>query len=286
MKKLTSSLIAMAFVGAMALPAMADVDVTAVITKKKDKTVKESVEINKNHLIGVKQMATPTNSAEAQAIKNDVNTGNKLTEAPVPAKINDVNEGIMVPAVPITKNAAINSGAGDGSAGIVGINQAPGSMDNQGNATSVSVTKAGDAFVHAEASAEKINGGLVSGTEQAAPGNTVTANEITRTNTIDAALKNVAGILSVNQSAGSINNQDNAVAMSVGIGAIACLSEADLGMVNAMNTSTETGVALADTLSNGSLSGSRGIVSVNQSSGCMNNQANVVAVAVLTAAPL
>ncbi|MDI6790250.1 MAG: hypothetical protein QME44_06130, partial [Thermodesulfobacteriota bacterium] len=135
------------------------------------------------------------------------------------------------------------------------------------NAVSVSMAADGDSFLHAESAAQKIMSG-----------NGIEATQITRGNLIDNGLKGVAGIVGVNQSAGSINNQDNAASMAVGPGSMAALSEADLGMVNTGNCSRETGVALTDTLANGALATASGIVGVNQSSGCMNNQANVVAV--------
>jgi len=286
MKKSLIVLVAMAFVLGLSLPALADVGVTGTVAVSKDKVVTETVDIEKVHYIGVKQTATPTHSAEAAAVKNDVNTMNQVNESPIPAEppvyiYNEINETWQLDpnhpgksAVPITKSAIINTGVGNDSAGVVGINQSPGSLNNQGNATSVSMAADGDAFLHAESAAEKKNG--VVGEDQS--GNCVTVNEITRQNTIDDSLKGVAGILGVNQSAGSINNQDNAASMSVGSMSMAALSEADLGMVNSGNISMEVAVTLADTLANNALSGANGIVGVNQSSGCMNNQANVVAV--------
>ncbi|MEW6328469.1 MAG: hypothetical protein AB1487_12915 [Thermodesulfobacteriota bacterium] len=286
MKKSLIVLIAMAFVLALSLPALAEVDVMGTVGVEKDKKVTETVKIDKAHYIGVKQTAAPTHSAEAAAVKNDVNTMNNVTEAPIPAKpqgyiYNEINETWKedptrpaVPAVPIKKSATINTGVGDSSAGVMGINQSPGSLNNQGNATSVSMAADGDAFLHAESAAEKKNGVI----GENGSGNSVAATEITRENTIDASLKGAAGILGVNQSAGSINNQDNAASLAVGSKSMAALSEADLGMVNSGNMSMEAGVTLTDTLSNGALSGAKGIVGVNQSSGCMNNQANVVAV--------
>lgn len=286
MKKSLIVLIAMAFVLALSLPALADVDVTGTVSVTKDKAVTETVAIDKAHYIGVKQLANPTHSAEAAALKNDVNTMNTVDEQPIAAVppvyiYNEIDETWAIdpnspgtPAVPITKSAIINSGVGNGSAGVTGINQSPGSLNNQGNATAVSMAADGNAFLHAESAAEKKNGVI----GEDGSGNSVTVKKITRQNTIDASLTGVAGILGVNQSAGSMNNQDNAASMAVGSMSMAALSEADLGMVNSGNMSAEIAVTLTDTLCNNALSGGNGIVGVNQSSGCMNNQANVVAV--------
>jgi len=274
----------MAFVLALSLPVLADVSVTGTVSKTKEKSVTETVEIEKAHYIGVKQLATPTNSAEAQALKNDVNAANSVTEVPVPAVPPTYDYNAIVeeytlvdpghPAVPINKNALIDGGSANDVAGVTGINQSPGSINNQGNAVSVSMTADGDAFLHAEASAEKINGSQ--STDSA--GNNMNATESVRGDKIDTALTGVAGILGVNQAAGSINNQNNAAALSVGKDSIAALSEADLGLVNVGNVSYEMAVQLTDTITGGALANASGIIGVNQSSGCMNNQANVVAV--------
>jgi len=113
--------------------------------------------------------------------------------------------------------------------------------------------------------------------------NSINAIESVRGNEINAALTGVDGMLGVNQSAGSINNQNNAAALAVGVGSIAAISEADLGLVNTGNYSYELAVQLTDTITGGALASTSGIVGVNQSSGCMNNQANVVAVCAVSA---
>lgn len=282
MKKSLVVLIAMAFVLALSLPALAEVTVVGEIEKSKEKEVIEKVRIDKAHYVGVKQIAHPTNSAEAQAVKNDENTGNRLIESPIEAKEpqyfwnEHTQEQIELdpghPAIPVKKNAAINAGVGDAASGVLGINQSPGSMNNQGNAVAVATSADGEAFLHAESSAEKINSGNVAGDAEAG----IEMSE--RTNMIDSALVGVAGVVGVNQSAGSMNNQDNALSLAVGPDSIAALCEADLGMVNSGNITNEVAVVLLDCLNGTALAGASGIISVNQSSGCMNNQANVVAV--------
>ncbi len=254
MKKFFIVFTAMAFVLGLSLAAMADVDVTGVVTKTKTKTVVEVVDVYKDYDVTVDQKVFPENSAEAEAVKNDDNTDNEIDEDPV------------------TKNATIDAGSGSGS-GVIGINQSPGSMNNQGNATAVAVTAEGEAFLHSQASAQKNN-----------EDNDVNASGVTRIDLIDASLNSVSGVLGVNQSAGSMNNQNNANSMAVGTGSIAALSEADLGMVNTDNYSWEGDVTLTDTIggTGAALTGANGIVGVNQSSGCMNNQANVVAISVLS----
>jgi hypothetical protein len=162
----------------------------------------------------------------------------------------------------------------------------------------------GGAFLHADADVEKVNGGLcgrelmpikednsesngILVDEYGLPfmlplGNMVKADDgTTRKNTISNALGDVTGIVGVNQSAGNINNQNNATSLSVGDG-IAALSASDLDLCNTGNFSNETGTTTSDTLTTGALANASGIIGINQSSGCMNNQANVVAASVIT----
>ena len=308
MKKLFVLLTAMAFVMAMGLPAMADVSVFGTIDKDKDKGVTETVDINKAVYVGIKQVIHPSNSAEAQALKNDVNQGNVVNEKttdPVPptSHVNDIDQSVTIidegsPAVPVVKTATIDGGSLDGASGIINVNQSPGSINNQGNAVSVAysdvaapvtpVTDKGETefmggvFLHAESSAEKINGGINETDAVGHPlGNVVTVDPGTvRSNVIDGALNGITGVVGVNQSAGNINNQNNAASLSVGA-AVAALSEADLGLVNVGNLSNEDGNITTDSLTTGALAGAAGIIGINQSSGNMNNQANVVAVCAL-----
>ena len=312
MKKLIAVLIGMGFLVAVSLPAMADVTVTADIDKDKSKIVTEDVTITKAIEIGVKQVVKPSSSAEAQAVENVVSQGNMVTEtatepvAPTFYENETTHEfiqiGEAVPATPVTKNASIESGSMNSTSGIIGVNQSPGSINNQGNATSLSYSATaaeiteieylaegevrfiGGAFLHAESSADKVMGGMDMVDESGAVtrlGNEVNATKTVRGNVIDSALDGVTGIVGINQSSGNINNQNNATSLSAG-DAIASLSEADLGLVNVGNVSMELATVTADTLSNGALANAAGIIGVNQSSGCMNNQANVVAACVIT----
>ena len=150
----------------------------------------------------------------------------------------------------------------------------------------------GGTFLHAESSASMDVGdgeliqfaipeGIMGEDELSVQGaNIVVGIGSQRDNLIDDSLNDACGIIGVNQSTGNINNQNNATSLSVGDG-IAAPSEADLGMVNASNWSIELATLTTDTISNDAISGAAGIIGVNQSSGCMNNQANVVAACVL-----
>jgi len=179
----------------------------------------------------------------------------------------------------IDPTATIDGTAFDGAAGIVSLNQAPGNLNNQGNATAIAYTADGDAFLHAQSAVGKKNTN-----NKMNPDLDVTDPNggTDRINTIDASLNGVAGIVGVNQSTGNMNNQDNAVSMAIGAVSMAAISETDLGMVNTGNVSNEALTTKTDTIT-GALVASTGIIGINQSSGCMNNQANVVSVCVSAA---
>ena len=100
------------------------------------------------------------------------------------------------------------------------------------------------------------------------------------TNTISGSISNNNGIVGVNQSSGNINNQLNSAALAAGLDSITngALGEATLKQVNADNFLTHIAVFRSDTIT-GSINGNAGIVSVNQASGDMVNQANVHAIA-------
>ncbi|MCK4819324.1 hypothetical protein KA005_26365 [bacterium] len=262
MKKLFVVLTAMAFVMAMSLPAMAEMHVTGTAEKTKINNVTETVDIDKEIFVIITQDEEPTHSAQAGTVKNDFNEGNI------------VNEG-----KDIDPTATIDGGAFDTAAGIVSVNQAPGNLNNQGNATAIAYSADGDAFLHAQSVVEKENTGNVMNPELDV---TDPLGGTERINTITGSLGGVKGIVGINQSTGCMNNQDNATSMAIGLGSMAAISEADLGMVNTMNISNEALTTKTDTIT-GALVASAGIIGINQSSGCMNNQANVVGVCVATA---
>jgi hypothetical protein len=146
------------------------------------------------------------------------------------------------------ENAVID-GSINGNVGIVNVNQNAGNMNNQANseALAVAINLAGVALSEAALGQVNIN-----------PDNT--------------------GIINVNQNAGNMNNQSNGVSAAVGIGALVALSDADLGQLNSGNHVDEFETVKVGSI-NGSVNGNTGIVNVNQSTGNMNNQGNVVSIA-------
>ena len=153
--------------------------------------------------------------------------------------------------------------------GVIGVNQSPGNMNNQANMSAMAVIAGDKQLVEA-------NGFAI----QASMFNEIFADRSVNTNTILGSISNNNGIVGVNQSSGNINNQLNSAALAAGLDSVTngALGEATLKQVNADNFLVHVAVFRSDSIS-GSINGNAGIVSVNQASGDMVNQANVHAIA-------
>ena len=152
--------------------------------------------------------------------------------------------------------------------GIVGVNQAPGKLNNQGNVVAASVTREDRAFQKADASVEQANM-LDFDLEFLALSADI----------IDSSIMGNGGIVGVNQSAGDLNNQANFVAIAAGLDDVECgtVAEAELCQVTGCAVVVDLATARVDAIT-GSVNGNCGIVGVNQSAGNLNNQANVVSI--------
>ena len=184
-------------------------------------------------------------------------------------------------------NAAITGSASDNS-GVVGVNQASGNLNNQGN--TVSITNAGIAAEAQPASEGRGSrgrrdhgpkGALAHAVAFAFQGN-ITNGYFATKKIVNSAITDSAndntGVAGVNNAAGSQNNQTNTVAIAAGLNTSIALGEATLAQTNmsgfVCNTASVNN-ALIDTSANAN----HGVVGVNNSSGAQNNQANVVAIA-------
>jgi hypothetical protein len=213
----------------------------ATISKEVSQTL-TAVEANSENInLTVIQDARPGATADAQSELYEGLEGNEVVEA----------DGESLARIADGFAAAT---------GIVGINQSPGNCNNQGNLVS---------FAYAEADG---------GTALLAGGS---AEVLNRANLIEAgAFADFAGALQVNQSAGNLNNQNNILSVASGNQGIVAISETALGQQVARNTVREMSVLKRDVISAGAFSGASGIISVNQSSGCGNNQINIVVISV------
>ena len=155
-----------------------------------------------------------------------------------------------------------------GNTGIVGVNQAPGKLNNQGNVVAVSVTKEERAFQKAGASVMQAN---------------ILDFELEflalSADIIDSSIMGNGGIVGVNQAAGDLNNQANAVAIAAGLDDVeyGTVAEAELNQMSACALVVDLATARMDAIT-GSINGNCGIVGVNQSAGNLNNQANIVSI--------
>ncbi|MEE8492441.1 MAG: hypothetical protein V3S25_00230 [Nitrospirales bacterium] len=239
------------------VPANADVNVRVDINKTKDKKVVERIAKLKLVLIVAVAVQITDKAAESETLINQTNSGNV--------------EVLAIKTDSMTGSVLFNSG-------ITGVNQASGNMNNQANAVSVAIDPNFDrdhgtripfflgGFAESQAAADQRNkfNTLVLGSSSSSMSNSVSGN---------------SGITGVNQASGSMNNQANGVSVAVALRPGIALSETDLGQVNAYNTVI---FAFSTATMSNSVQGNSGITGVNQSSGSMNNQANLVSVAATT----
>ena len=218
----------------------------------KEEEVIEEATITKNIEIGLNQNVPVGQSADTSSTGSADNRGNEIVE------------------INVDSAATIWGSSFNGVDGIISINQAPGSINNQGNSVSISFVKDGpDTLLSSTSSFNQSNSE-----------NILISEGSTRSNTIKNAFNGLSGIISINQSAGNMNNQNNITCISTGVNSVVSMSQADLGMISSNNTVFETGVSKIDSISGFAFQGVSGIVSINQSSGSMNNQVNTVNISV------
>ncbi|MDJ0945173.1 MAG: hypothetical protein QNJ30_17020 [Kiloniellales bacterium] len=269
MKSIKYGLATAALAAAFTTPALADVDLFVLVTKEKDVYIKEYVDIEKFFVVAAFVNVDLDHDAEAFALANVTNVGNfvgRATPNAINADIDRTNT--------ITASVNNNSGAAQ-------VNQDSGNMVNQANLVSYGLTGDGDAVTTAEASADQFS---VANVVAWGPVETEPTDDITISATISGSIQGNTGIVGVNQNAGNMNNQTNAVALAVGIGSVedegmVALAEADLGQFNALNRVTEVNSVKTGTIA-GSVTGNSGITHVSQAVGNNSNQANFVAVSV------
>jgi hypothetical protein len=250
----------------MAAPASADVSVTVTVSKTKDITVTET--ITKLKEVTITALVTPTldGAAEAQAIANVRNSGNFVGA-----------EGVSYDA----ELTGIDTGSVNDNTGLTQVNQAAGNMQNQGNLVAAGLANTDDAFVNSQAEVDQVN-------TDSAPTTSVIDSVFDAL--IDGSITGNAGVTQVNQDAGNMNNQTNAVALAAnpavdptsgfpltGTGVTVALSEAALGQENSGHNIADTNNIKTATIVD-SISDNHGITQVNQSVGMFANQANVVSV--------
>ena len=309
MRNMTSRLaIAAVLTAGMAAPALADVDVTVLVSKDKTITVNESLSKDVTVTITLDVLVDLDRAAEAIALVNHTAADNVVDRVIATEAASD-NEAVVRTAL----IGDVAGGSVSGNRGVTGVNQDVGAMTNQGNIWSVAVSEDSDTppaandppdtFVDAQAEVDQLT------TRNAVrwePGTSANNALIITANIEDSVNANI-GLTAVNQNAGNMNNQSNAVAVAAGLfpgsvsptntppctpacfdGATVAMAEAALGQETTGNTVLEGPNALDIKLATmfNSVQNNIGVTQVNQDTGNMGNQGNVTAVGAAILTPL
>jgi len=238
-------------------PALADFETNADIRVDKDKRVVELIAKIKVVALVVVVADEPEKFAESMALFDQDNRNNEACENCAEKKDNIINS--------VTFNE-----------GITSVNQAGGNMNNQGTVISVAYDGPTDdsgpipfsGFAESQASGEQVN-----------YQNEIDSIQILfRDSVITDSVNDNTGLTYVNQATGNMGNQANALSVAVSLAPGIALSEADLGQLNAENDVFEFDI-IKDARVLRSVNRNDGVTGVNQSSGNMANQANVVSIA-------
>ena len=237
--------------------ARADMDVTGQYDMTKTKTIQEQYFISKYVDVFVSKQIEVDAVSEQEILKNQKNLENFVEDETPDADAEIIDSGIGMVG------------------GIVLINQSPGFENNQANEVGITQTASQarqqdpprqGAFAHAQVDVEQEN----------------TFNEYVAIfegaaydNLISGSFEGGTGIVGINQASNSLNNQNNAAAIALGDPAVFALGEAHLGQLNTQNITDVPLQTRRDTI-DFSFGTFAGIAMVNQSSGVLNNQANIV----------
>ena len=241
--------------------AKADVYVDGKVNKTVTIKIDELVKIQKQIDLRVFVDADAKKAAKANTVVNQLNTNVDPLKCPTCAPL-------------------VNSitGSINNNAGITSVNQASGNLNNQGTAISFAFVDASHRY-HFKGRYHHDDGSALASSQVAAEqimtGNWQTNSWTTRHAVIKGSIRGNVGITAVNQSVGNINNQSNAISVTVSRQVGVALSDVALGQVNTCNN-TQDAFNTKTASVNGSVNGNSGITAVNQTAGSFANQANVV----------
>jgi hypothetical protein len=275
MKKLLLTCASMALLAGPAFAQEAQADPNLVVRDATTKRIQTRESILVSTLVDARATvrSTPEKFAESMVTANQSNADNKACG-------NCAEKDDLI------------TGSGNNNSGIISLNQASGNNSNQGTIVSVAIdidseddgdptddeTPSTVGFAHASAAAT-----------QSQTNNTIdTVNLIYRDAVINGSLNSNTGLVYANQSSGNMNNQLNTLSLAFSLASSGvALSEAALGQFNAggrvgesTSTNSTVGINKLSRITN-SLNDNVGIFGVNQSSGNMANQANIVSVAAI-----
>jgi hypothetical protein len=228
----------------------------------------------------------PQARADAEAVKNDLNYDNYLSVGASTFKDEMCDSFSRF-------------------TGIGQSNQSAGSMNNQGNVVAVAYVSNAQTYASSLAAVGdtntqnniQVNYGRQ---ENDGPADRFGFNHydpvLTQTDKMNDSFNRFTGIGQSNQSAGSLNNQNNVVAIAAGVGeksrdgyqdsrsqgrdfgSSVAVAAAELALNNTCNKFCVDKVTFTNTMT-GSFNGFTGIGQSNQSAGNMNNQVNAISVA-------
>lgn len=159
--------------------------------------------------------------------------------------------------------------SGDNSSGLININQASGSLNNQSNTAIITFQSEGNILNISSAHL-----GVSAGNELKITGTS------SRESLISNSFDDAKGVFMINQSPGNLNQQNNVLVLSIGKPVV--LGETDLSMISSGNSveyDKDANIERKDTLMN-SFTNSSGIGMISQSSGDLNNIRNTLTLSV------
>jgi hypothetical protein len=261
------------------MPAAATLDLTVAVDKTKNVEVFVDLTVTKTVNIDVQLDQTYEGAAEAHALANVENLNNNVGPCTIAVCPGGPAQEGEFPAFNLDLEARL-LGSVLTNEGIVGVNQDVGNMVNQANilafARSEFTVEENRIVSDAEAEIDQVNSFNTVHQEESLPDLVDIFNDPDHEATIDASIIGNNGIVGVNQNAGNMNNQTNAVAMVIGEGNATVLTEASLGQENSNNQVNGIETVKVDLIT-GSINENNGVVSVNQSVGNMNNQGSAIA---------
>lgn len=198
-------------------------------------------------------------------------TGAAISESAASSFV-DANVVINVDAVSRTEIVQ----SGNGSQGLVLINQNSGNVNNQANVVSLALAKFDGSSVS----------DLSAYTAHRITNNVVSIYGGVRSNQIIDSFNGANGVVAVNQSAGNLNSQINVIKIGFGVSIIGAsaksVSDTALGAVVSGNTDTRDGKTIKSDTITGSFNGFSGVAAVTQSSGDGNAISNVTSIGITT----
>lgn len=225
-----------------------------------DKIKLIDINIDKDIYVDIDAVILPETNGESENFSYQLNTENEFLDG-VPDPTDAGN----------TREAAI-TGSLLGNSGVIGVNQSPGNLNDQANLTSLSLVTGEEALV--EANNFAVQGNIY---------NVLFSYYSTNTDVIADSINDNEGVVGVNQSSGNMNIQLNSTAIATAgldceADVVGALAEVSLKQVTMENYLLHVGTARSDTITN-SINCNAGIVNVNQASGDMVCQANMVSIA-------